>query len=466
MAINDAENLIRDKMSARGMSKHATDLFLSQVLEVACGKASKPYDLNKLYAPDSSLLLEQPLDENQKKELEKIGIGLLDSVVIIKLNGGRSTTMGGNVPKGILVAKNGLSYLDIICLQIEALRKKWGVNVPLVLMNSFFTDSLTHQVLEQNGFSAITFVQKEVPRLLEDTFEPLETDTDDDWAPPGHGDLYDSLNETGSLDQLIAQGVKWAFISNIDNLAASLEPWILGLIELKSVDFLLEVINRTDEDRKGGTLVVNDGHLELLEIGQVPDEQLDLFMDIERFRVFNTNNVWVNLNALKKLVETNSVHLPLIRNRKNIRGHNIIQLETAMGSAMGSFSKARGLRVDRDRFFPTKKIEDLFVLQSDVCIIDDDKRIKRNPLRPEHLPLRPQVSFSSDFINSPLKIPEKFSDWSSISLVEAESLDVSGHVYFESDIRIEGKVTIKGLSDSPCVVPHGALLKDTEIICE
>lgn len=466
MAISEAENLIRNKMSTRGMSQHATDLFLSQVKEVACGKAGESCDLKELYAPDSNLLIEQPLDEDQKKELELIGLGLLDSVVIVKLNGGRSTTMGGNVPKGILVAKNGLSYLDIICLQIEAFRKKWGINVPLVLMNSFFTDALTHQVLEQNGFSAITFVQKEVPRLLEDSFFPLETGTDDDWAPPGHGDLYDSLNETGSLDRLISQGIRWAFISNIDNLAASLEPWILGLMELKSVDFLLEVINRTEEDRKGGTLVVNKGRLELLEIGQVPDEQLELFMDIKRFRVFNTNNVWVNLEALKRLIATSSVHLPIIRNRKKIRGHNIIQLETAMGSAMGSFSKARGLRVDRDRFFPTKKIEDLFVLQSDVCIMDDDNRIKRNPQRPDHLPLRPQVNFSSDFIDSPLKIPEKFADWSSISMVEADSLDVSGRVFFESDIRIQGKVVIKGSSDSPCIIPQGASLKDTEITCD
>lgn len=466
MAINETESLIREKMSARGMSDHATELFLSQVMEVATGKASKPYDLKELYAPDSSLLLEQPLDEDQKKELEKIGQDLLGSVVIVKLNGGRSTTMGGNVPKGILVAKDGLSYLDIICLQIEALRKKWGAQVPLVLMNSFFTDALTHQVLEQNGFSAITFVQKEVPRLLEKSFLPLETSTDDDWAPPGHGDLYDSLNETGALDQLIAQGIKWAFISNIDNLAACLEPWILGIIELKSIDFLLEVINRTNEDRKGGTLVVNKGHLELLEIGQVTDDQLELFMDIQRFRVFNTNNVWVNLLSLKKLMETGSIHLPIIQNRKKVRGHNIIQLETAMGSAMGSFSKARGLRVDRDRFFPTKKIEDLFVLQSDACIIDDNKRIKRNPLRPKTLPLRPQVSFSSDFIDSPLRIPEKFADWSAISLVEAECLEVTGRVYFESDIKIKGKVVVKGLGDSLCVVPKGTLLNNTEIICE
>ncbi len=465
MSIKEAEILIRQKMTTRGMSEHAIDIFLSQVLDITCGNCSPPHDLRNLYAPDSSLLLDPPPDREQSLELERRGENLLGSVVIIKLNGGRSTTMGGNVPKGILVAKNGLSYLDIICQQIEALRRIWRVNIPLVLMNSFFTDALTHQVLLQNGFSAITFVQKEVPRLLEDSFYPLETGTDDDWAPPGHGDIYDSLNETGALDALLEQGIHWAFISNIDNLAASLDPWILGLMDMKSIDFLLEVTDRTDEDRKGGTLVVNTDRLELLEIGQVPDDQLDLFMDIQKFRVFNTNNVWVNLDALKKLLQDQAVRLPIIQNRKNIRGKNIIQLETAMGSAMGSFNNARGLRVGRDRFFPTKKIEDLFVLQSDACVIDENHRIKRNPKRPSELPLRPQVNFSPDFINSPLKIPEKFADWSTLSLVEAESLTVSGPVFFESDVTIKGKVVIRSSENSDCVIPKGSILKDTEIIC-
>lgn len=466
MDVNQAEILIRNKMTSRGMSDHSIDLFLSQVREVVNKAPDMRYDLNALNAPNSSLLLEQPLEEEQKIELERRGVNLFRSAAIIKLNGGRSTTMGGNVPKGILTAKNGLSYLEIICLQIEALRRKWGVDIPLVLMNSFFTDGPTHDVLREKGFSALTFLQKEVPRLLEDNLYPLDTHSDDDWVPPGHGDVYDSLNESGLLDNLLSQGIKWAFISNLDNLAASLDPWILGLMDLKSIDFLLEVTDRTEEDRKGGTLVVNQGRLELLEIGQVPDDQIKLFMDIQKFRVFNTNNVWISLTALKKLLETKSIHLPIIQNRKKIRDNRVIQLETAMGAAMGSFEKARGLRVGRDRFFPTKKIEDLFVLQSDACILDEDSLIKPNPMRPKELPLRPLVTFAADFIDSPLNIPDRFADLSTISLVSAEYLSVSGPVYFESDVSIQGKVVINASKDSTYVVSRGALLKDAEISCK
>ena len=466
MEVKEAIEQIRRKMKLRGMSDHSIELFLSQVAQISNKDLAKQIDLNSLTAPDSSLLLEPPLDEDQKIELHKRGESLIGSVAVIKLNGGRSTTMGGNVPKGILVAKNGLSYLEIICLQMNSLRERLGINIPLVLMNSFFTDGPTQDVLESNGFSSLTFLQKEVPRLLEDSLFPLDTDSDDDWVPPGHGDVYDSLNESGLLEKLIAGGVKWAFISNLDNLAASLEPWILGLMDLKSIDFLLEVTDRTEEDRKGGTLVVNKGRLELLEIGQVPDNQLELFMDINKFKVFNTNNVWVNLESLKQLLEEKSINLPIIQNRKKIHGKRVVQLETAMGAAMGSFEKARGLRVGRDRFFPTKKIEDLFVLQSDACILDKGNLIKKNPMRPENLPLRPYVNFSSDFIDSPLKISERFEDLSSISIVSAESLTVSGPVYFESQIQIQGKVIVKAPPECPCVVPRGMILKNTVFTCK
>ena len=224
----------------------------------------------------------------------------MKKAVVIKLNGGRSTTMGGEVPKGILVAKDGMSYLEIILGQMKAIRNKWAIDIPLVLMNSFFTQAPTMEVIDQLGSRVRTIEQKQVPRLLRDTLVPLETGTDDDWAPPGHGDVYESLAESGLLDELLSEGYQWAFISNVDNLAANLEPWILGLIQKHDAGFLMEVTDRTNEDRKGGTLVVRKGRLELLEIAQVDPASSLEFMDIERFRVFNTNNVWIDLIALRK----------------------------------------------------------------------------------------------------------------------------------------------------------------------
>jgi len=41
--------------------------------------------------------------------------------------------------------------------------------------------------------------------------------------PPGHGDVYESLYRSGVLDALIRQGKEYVFISNVDNLGATVD---------------------------------------------------------------------------------------------------------------------------------------------------------------------------------------------------------------------------------------------------
>jgi UTP--glucose-1-phosphate uridylyltransferase len=451
--------LIAKKMTSRGIGRETADHFLGMVRQVLEEK-SDYFPLEGLSTPGSEFILD-PISSNEDiKELKEAGKGLLGKVAIIKLNGGRATTMGGQVPKGVLRAKNGLSYLEIILAQADAIRREWQASCPLILMNSFFTHEPTMRIVGGRRNSPLTFIQNQVPRLLENSLAPLETGTDEDWAPPGHGDVYLSLKTSGLLHGLIKQGFRWAFISNLDNLAACVDPWILGLLESENLEFLLEVTDRTEADKKGGTLVVRDGRLDLLEIAQVSPRERDDFMDIHRFRVFNTNNVWVDLRALAEALEDNSLKLPLIRNHKSIAGNKVIQLETAMGSAIGSFPRARGLRVRRDRFFPTKKTSDLFALQSDACILDFMARLRKNPSRPDSLPLRPRVFFSSDFVDSPDQLTVRFEDSSSVSLVQAHSLEVCGSAFFERDVKIRGRVEITVPNGENWRVPRGAVLSE------
>ena len=71
--------------------------------------------------------------------------------------------MGGRIPKGVLKAKDGLCYLEIAVKQVQALNDKWRIELPLVLMNSFFTDGPTMDIVGDSDIPIITFVQNEVP---------------------------------------------------------------------------------------------------------------------------------------------------------------------------------------------------------------------------------------------------------------------------------------------------------------
>jgi UTP--glucose-1-phosphate uridylyltransferase len=453
------EEQIRARMHSRGIGRETIEQFLGLVRR-AHNTESAYVPLDSVSEPSKQYLYDGLSDLAQDKALRQRGGELLGQAVVIKLNGGRSTTMGGEVPKGVLIAKDGLSYLDIIARQMLAFKRTWGIQVPLALMNSFFTHEPTLEVVSRFDIPVVTFLQSQVPRLKEMTWEPLDTGTENDWTPPGHGDVYTSLRSSGLLDELLRKGRRWAFISNLDNLAGVLDPWILGLMDYDEIDFLLEVTDRTEVDRKGGTLVLRDGKLDLLEIAQVAAEERDAFMDIHRFRVFNTNNVWVDLKALSETIDWQMFNLPVIQNRKIVAGTEVVQLETAMGAAVGAFRRARGLRVGRDRFFPTKKVEDLFLLQSDACVLDSAYRLQRNPERLPNLPLRPDVVFEPDFLDSALRMDSCFEDASSVSLVRAVSLHVSGQVYFERDVKVEGKVVIKAPPGETYRIKRGTILTE------
>ena len=54
---------------------------------------------------------------------------------------------------------------------------------------------------------------------------------------------------------------------------------------------------------------------------QVPKDNVDEFKSIKKFKVFNTNNLWVSLRAIKRLLDEETMRVEVIVNRK-VRGRN------------------------------------------------------------------------------------------------------------------------------------------------
>ena len=124
---------------------------------------------------------------------------------------------------------------------------------------------------------------------------------------------------------------------------------------------------------------------------------MEEFKSIKKFKIFNTNNIWIKLSAIKRLVESGAFdNMDIIVNNKVLRwlcsdgscvkqlnGRGVIQLERAIGAGIQYFQNSHGVNVprysklalvntsefDRSRFLPVKSTSDLLIVQSNLYSI-------------------------------------------------------------------------------------------------
>jgi UTP--glucose-1-phosphate uridylyltransferase len=409
-------------------------------------------DWNLVEGPDPLKLPRyEKLPSPDQSKLEKA----LQKLVVCKLNGGLGTSMGCSGPKSAIPVRDGKSFLDLIIEQIDSLNSEYNISVPLVLMNSFRTLEETEKIIaEYNGDLKISgFLQNKFPRLEASTLSPLSEEKYgiEAWYPPGHGDLYNCIKNQGLLDNWLEQGKEILFISNSDNLGATVDPRIASFLLDGGPSFILEVSKKTLADIKGGTLYQAKGKLGLLEAAQVAPEGMDEFCGVDKFKTFNTNSIWINLVRLKEKLNEGSLDFPVIANPKMIQGTNALQLETAMGFAVDLFGDAMGLVVPRSRFLPVKKTSDLFVVQSNVFNLEKG-RLLRNPAREmEALPL---VSFGKE-LNDYETYRDSFDEIP--DLLELETLKLDGKFQFGENVVLKGNIELES-KEGIHKVPQGTLI--------
>src|SRR4051794_11909801 len=449
-------------MRADGVAEAAVETFGRYYEQLQAGEVGTMHESDLKPVEDLPDAEELPEDEAGASEA-------LDRAVVLKLNGGLGTSMGLDAPKSLLEGKEGLTFLDVIARQVLGLRSRFDARLPLVLMNSFATRDATLAALEKHpdigADVPIDFVQNKVPKLRADDLEPASwpDNPELEWAPPGHGDLYTALVGSGMLETLLGKEYRYAFVSNSDNLGAVLEPRILAWFAREEIPFLMEAADRTEADRKGGHIARGpDGGLVLRESAQVPDEDMDSFQDVRRHRFFNTNNLWVDLQALAELLESRDgfLGLPMMANRKTVdpsdkSSTEVIQVETAMGAAIGVFDGAQAVRVPRRRFAPVKTTNDLLAVRSDAYVLPDEGRVE---LVPEQNDVPPVIDLASSYYKRGGDFEQRFPAGPP-SLRACDRLTVVGDVVFGRDVTVRGSVVIENPNDEPLRIDDGAVLE-------
>jgi len=436
------------KMRAEGLSDAAIAAFRHNFAVLTSGK--------DLMIPESSIAPVDTLPDYGTLSAEDPE--LLKSTVVVKLNGGLGTGMGLEKAKSLLDLKDGMTFLDFIACQVTDMRTTFGVPLAFMLMNSFATsaDTLAHLAkyseLRSEGLP-LEFQQNKAPKVTEADLTPAAwaSKPESEWCPPGHGDLYPAMLGTGSLDKLLEKGFKYMFVSNSDNLGATMDLKLLTWFAQSGKPFAMECAQRTEADKKGGHLAADatTGGLLLRESAQCPDADEKEFQNTAKYKYFNTNNLWVDLSALKKTIDANNgvLPLPVIKNSKTVdprdkKSTKVLQLETAMGAAIASFEGAGAILIPRTRFAPVKTTNDMLALMSDAYEVTKDYRMV---LKAERNGSPPNIKLDGayKFVDALQELVANGPP----SLIECTKLTVEGKIVFGAGVVIKGDVKIVGAAD-------------------
>ena len=445
-----------EKMVAAGVGQAAIDSFSRQYHKVETGQTGliaeesiEPmFEVAKFDA-------KAPIDEAEAHEV-------MSHFVMIRPNGGLGTSMGLEGPKSLLPVRDGRTFLDLIVAQIMAARRRWDVDLPLVLMNSFATQAPADAALSQYeglgvGRLPLSFLQSKEPKLLAADLTPVTWPAEPslEWCPPGHGDIYGAMFDSGLLDALIDAGKWFAQVGNVDNLGCSPSAGLAVWFAASGAPYMVEVCRRTANDKKGGHLAIrrSDGRLILRDTAQTPPSEMHYFTDPNRHPYFHTNNLWWDLRAVRRQLNAGALDLPLILNSKTADPTDastpaVVQIETAMGAAVEAFAGAKAIEVPRDRFIPVKKTNELLLLRSDVYEITGDAELHSQVPAVPRIDLATPYQFIDGFDR---RIP------SAPSLVQASSLTVQGDWTFGTGVRVVGAVTLPDVGE-PRRIPDGTVL--------
>lgn len=272
---------------------------------------------------------------------------------VVILSGGMATRFG-SVIKALaeVFPKEGLRFLDVKRADIA----RWDGAVPAALMTSFSThEGIATTLRDEKLDGELTLFPQFAAARITPSGEPFLTETGAvSGYATGHGDLPDAMQASGLLRAWKARGVRTVLVSNVDNLGATVEPALYALHRRSGKAITVELVAKREGD-KGGLPVQLDGRLVLAEAFRLPKG-----FPAERFPLFNTNTLWIDLDALDASAGKDTPWTWCVAEKK-VEGRDAVQFERLVGE-LTWWHPTEYVQVPREgvesRFVPVKDVDD------------------------------------------------------------------------------------------------------------
>jgi UTP--glucose-1-phosphate uridylyltransferase len=294
-------------------------------------------------------------ESDDGKALSAIGQAALarGEVGVVVLAGGMATRFGG-VVKAVVEVVPSRSFLRLKLADIQAVAERNACTIPVFLMTSFATsDEILRAVRAMSHpRTPVQMLEQSVTmRLTSDGEVFRDASGKPSLCATGHGDLLPTLRASGSLTRFLRSGGRRLMISNVDNLAASLDPRVIGAHCRGGKSVTVEVVRKESGDRGGIPARVN-GHLQIVEEFRLPAD-----FDSRQVPFFNTNTFVLDAAAIDREFDLDWFHV-----RRKVGGLETIQAERLLGQVT-AFLPTQFLSVERHgragRFLPVKDREEL-----------------------------------------------------------------------------------------------------------
>ena len=352
----------------------------NQLNSIDFAKVDKLYkSLKTISIPQGEIV--EPLDyfiknefsAKERRNLENQGTAMLKSgqYAVVTMAGGQGTRLGHKGPKGTFelnLFPKKESLFEILANKIKKANKRYNIEIPWYIMTSETNNGDTISFFESKNYFGYDkekikfFIQNKLPLvdtngkiLLSETYQVYE-------ASNGNGNLFESLKENNMISDMKNRGIKWIFISGIDNILVKIaDPIFLALTINNGTEIGAKTIFKKDPYSRDWVFCKKNSKPAMLGYERITDEITNANID-GRF-LYREINILCHLVSIDALEKISNIDLPYHRATKkntyiNEEGMKIVpeapnsyKFETFIFDAFRFFDKITLLRVQEEKEF-------------------------------------------------------------------------------------------------------------------